>query len=167
MLISFFAANMPNYSSRALPVRHHYRSTAGSYIHERDVPVHSTHSRTRSRSRSDCKATLSVKGVFVHNIQQITCSVTSHTRMLLARGLVSLWQDETVRRANSATLLWREEFQWTRNMSQLITWTRKIRSPKRFVQKERFVHERNITKSCSSLDVKWRDCGQGWRLCGG
>ncbi len=48
-------------------------------------------------------------------------------------------------RANSATLLWREGFQWTRNMSQWITWTRTIRSPKRFVQKERFVHERNIT----------------------
>ncbi len=42
------------------------------------------------------------------NIQQITCSVASHTRRLLAKGLVNLWRDETVHSANSAALLWRE-----------------------------------------------------------
>ncbi len=48
-------------------------------------------------------------------------------------------------------LMWKEGFQWTRNMSQWITWTRTIRSPKRFIQKDRFVHKRNIISQVLSV----------------
>ncbi len=77
--ISFFAENMPKLPSRALFAIIIIQQVV-IFIHEWDVSVHSTRSRTRSlsRSESDSKANRSVKGVFVQNIQQITCSVASH-----------------------------------------------------------------------------------------
>ncbi len=126
---------MPNYTRRALFAIIIVQQLV-LFIHERHVPVHSSHSRTRScsRSESDSKTNQSVKGVFIQNIQQITCSVASHTRRLLARGLVNLWRDETVHSAVTGGIT------WTRNMSH------GLREPKRFVQKQWFVHERNITR---------------------
>ncbi len=138
---------MPNYTSRAQPVRHHYRSTTGSYVHERDVLVHSTSSRTRSLS---FRATRSVKGVFVHYIQQITCSVTSHTRM--ARGLVSLWQDETVHRQELTAPRCSEG----RNFSEREIWVNGLRE--RFVHlKDSFKKNESFTNVTSLLSLKNKD----------
>ncbi len=116
----------------------------GHFVYERHVPVHSTHSRTRSLSLVQTQ-----KQIGQWRAYSFTTFSKSHApshlilRRVLAQSLVILWQDETVHRANSTALLRREGFQWTRNMSQWIT--RTIRSSKRFIQKERFVHERNIT----------------------
>ncbi len=147
---------MPNYTRRALFAILIVQQLV-LFIHERDVPVHSSHSRTRSlsRSESDSKANQSVKGVFIQNIPQITCSVASHTRRLLARGLVNLWRDETVHSAVTGGIT------WTRNMSH------GLREREIWVngfQKERFVPERNITRDnsdeenqqwCSSSETRF------------
>ncbi len=69
-------------------------------IHERDVPVRSFRSRTRSLSLGLKSKSVS-EGRIRSKHSTITCSIASHTRRLLARGLVNLWQDETVHSANS------------------------------------------------------------------
>ncbi len=103
-------------------------------VHERDLSLVQSNSVSEGRIRS------------LHSTNHMLCHI-SYSNAIGSRFSQSLtgWNSPQTR-ANSATLLWREEFQWTRNMSQWITWTRMIRSPKRFVQKERFVHERNITR---------------------
>ncbi len=114
-------------------VRHHYHSTSG-YFHSRMRCISSFNLftneislsfRVRLKSKSVSEGRIRSKHSTNHMLRRI-----SYWR-LLAGGLFNLWQDETVRRANSS-------------LSQWITWTRTIRSLKRFVQKERFVHERNI-----------------------
>ncbi len=72
----------------------------GHFVHEWHVPVHSTRSRTRSLSLGLKSKSVS-EGRIRSKHSTITCSIASHTRRLLARGLVNLWQDETVHSANS------------------------------------------------------------------
>ena len=131
-------------------------------IHERHVPVQSFHSWTRctksfnsftndkiSRFRSDSYETRSVKGVLVHYIQQITCLVTSHTRRLLARGWVTLWQDETVHRATvhraAHALLIAPRCCGGRNFSEREIWVSGLH------ERERVVHLKDSFKKNDSF----------------
>ncbi len=119
---------MPNCTSRALPVRHHYRSITDS-LRSQTRCTSSFNSFSEGRIRS------------LHSTNH-TLRHISYSNAIGSRFSQSL----TGWNSNSAVLLWTEEFQWTRNMSQWIVWTRTICSPKRFIQKEWFVHERNITR---------------------
>ncbi len=109
-------------------------------IHERDVPVWLFRSRTRSLSLGLKSKSVS-EGRIRSKHSTITCSVASHTRRLLARGLVNLWQDETVHSANS----WcgRKDF------SEQEIWVNGLRERERFVHLKDFFKKNDFTNVTS------------------
>ncbi len=136
-------------------------------IHERDVPVRSFRSRmtctssfnsfTNEISLSRTQKQIGQWRAYsfkTFNNHMLRC--ISHSKAIGSRISQSLtgWNSPQCKQ-----LMWKEGFQWTRNMSQWITWPKTIRSPKRFLQKERFVHKRNIISqvlSVAALHVRAR-----------
>ncbi len=114
----------------------------GHFVHEWHVPVHSTRSRTRSLSLGLKSKSVS-EGRVRSKHSTITCSVASHTRRLLARGLVTLWQDETVHSANS----------WCgrRDFSEREIWVNELRERERFVHLKDFFKQNDLFTNVTSL----------------
>ncbi len=130
---------MPNYTSRAQPVRHHYHSTTGSYVHERDVPVHSTSSRTRSLSRSEQLGQWRAYSFTTFNKSHALSHLILECYWLW--GLVSLWQDETVHRLELTAPRCSEG----RNFSEREIWVNGLR------EREWFLHLKDSFKKNDSF----------------
>ncbi len=118
-------------------------------IHERDVPVRSFRSRmtctssfnsfTNEISLSRTQKQIGQWRAYsfkTFNNHMLHC--ISHSKAIGSRISQSLtgWNSPQCKQ-----LMWKEGFQWTRT----------IRSPKRFLQKERFVHKRNIISQVWSV----------------
>ncbi len=124
-------------------VRHHYRSTTGSF-----------HSRTTCTSSFTNKISLSfwvrlkIKSVSEGRIRSKystnhMLSRISYSKAIGSRISQSLtgWNSPQCKQRRAAVT---GGITWTRNVSRWIT--RMIRSPQIFVQKNDFFHERNITR---------------------
>ncbi len=130
----------------------------GHFVHEWHIPVWLFRSRTRSlslglKSKSVSEGCIRSKHSTNHMFRCI-----SHSKAIGSRISQSLtgWNSPQCKQ-----LMWKEGFQWTRNMSQWITWTRTIRSPKRFIQKDRFVHKRNIIRQALAVATRHVWCRHG------
>ncbi len=68
---------MPNYMSRAQPVRHHYNSTSGSYVHERDVAyqfIQLVHERALSLVQSNSVSEGRIRSL--HSTNHMLCHIS-------------------------------------------------------------------------------------------
>ncbi len=123
---------MPNYTSQALFAiiivqQRHIAYRFIQLVHERDL----------SRSESDSKQIGQRRAYSFTTFNKSHARHISYSKAIGSSFFSFFDRIENSPQTNSAALLWREGFQWTRNMSQWLREREIIRSPKRFVQKER------------------------------